>query len=73
MYDSKKAVKWHNILVPSSVLLGGIAGLLISNALWPTPSQFREHGWEPGLIMLVCIFGVGAMIAAIARWRGEQL
>lgn len=71
MTDSAKAVRVHNILVPTSVLIGGITGLLIANALWPTPSEFREHGWEPGLIMLACIFTFGAAIYAYARNRGH--
>jgi hypothetical protein len=59
----------QNVLVPTSVLLGGVGGLLVANALWPTPSEFREHGWEPGLFMLAGMFAVGAAVLAIARTR----
>ncbi|WP_200341135.1 hypothetical protein [Rhodovibrio sodomensis] len=60
-----------NVVVVTSVLGGGVAGLLIANALWPTPEEFRQHGWEPGLIMLICMFSIGGLMAAVARWRGQ--
>ena len=71
MADWTDETRTHNILVPTSVLVGGFVGLLIANALWPTPEEFREHGWEPGLIMLACMFSVGAAIYAFARNRGH--
>ena len=53
-----------NAAIPGGVALGGLTGLIIADQLWTTPQAFREHGWEPGLIIIVCIAAIGAAIYA---------
>jgi hypothetical protein len=54
-----------NAAIPGGIALGGLIGLIIADAFWTTPQEFREHGWEPGLIMIVCMAAIGAAIYAV--------
>jgi hypothetical protein len=57
-----------NAAIPGGVALGGLTGLIIADQIWTTPQAFREHGWEPGLIIIVCIAAFGAAIYAARRY-----
>lgn len=65
MLSSHRNTTALNVAIPVGIALGGIIGLIIANQIWPTAQDFRQHGWEPGLILIVCIAGVGGAIYAL--------
>ena len=51
-----------DVAIPVGVALGGVIGLIIADQIWTTPQEFRQHSWEPGLILIVCIAAAGGAI-----------
>ncbi len=68
MTSSDRNAQALNAAIPGGVALGGLTGLIIADQLWTTPQAFRDHGWQPGLIIIVCIAAVGAAIYTAGRY-----
>ena len=68
MTSSHRDTRALNAAIPGGVALGGLTGLIIADQIWTTPQAFREHGWEPGLIMIVCIAAFGEAIYTAGRY-----
>lgn len=61
-----------DIAIPVGVAVGGVIGLIIADQIWTTPQEFRQHGWEPGLILIVCIAAVGGAVYALVPYLGRR-
>lgn len=72
MFSTHRAARALDVAIPLGVLIGGVSGLIIANQIWPTAQAFRNHGWEPGLILIVCIAAVGSGIYALLVTLGRR-
>lgn len=72
MTPSHRDTRALTVAIPVGIALGGLIGLMIADQLWNTPQEFREHGWEPGLIMIACIAAVVGAIYAVFPKGGQD-